>query len=259
MDNKIGIPLTNINNRSKEYNEESAVGANTNKKGHMKGPWNHFYTSSVYASEEGHMGLGVSHGLSWPPRLYVCSFCKREFRSAQALGGHMNVHRRDRARLRQSPPSPPMEQVAGICPSATTASADSINLNLIPNPNPSLIYSSTWMIQKPNIKTASFITGSPTIPARKPSAPYLISSSSSGAPASRIKRWSGARTNPFTTSTTTTTPNLFNANNDEHQKNISEVSLNRACEKGGLLRLGFGNGGLSNEDVDLELRLGYSS
>ncbi|KAF2318882.1 hypothetical protein GH714_011431 [Hevea brasiliensis] len=41
-------------------------------------------------------------GCMWPPRSYSCSFCKREFRSAQALGGHMNVHRRDRARLKQS-------------------------------------------------------------------------------------------------------------------------------------------------------------
>ncbi|GMI80754.1 RABBIT EARS [Hibiscus trionum] len=38
----------------------------------------------------------------WPPRSYSCSFCDREFRSAQALGGHMNVHRRDRARIKQS-------------------------------------------------------------------------------------------------------------------------------------------------------------
>ncbi|KAF3321992.1 Transcriptional regulator SUPERMAN [Carex littledalei] len=37
----------------------------------------------------------------WPPRFYSCNFCDRKFRSAQALGGHMNVHRRDRARLRQ--------------------------------------------------------------------------------------------------------------------------------------------------------------
>lgn len=37
----------------------------------------------------------------WPPRSYTCSFCRKEFRSAQALGGHMNVHRRDRARLKQ--------------------------------------------------------------------------------------------------------------------------------------------------------------
>ncbi|KAL2336567.1 hypothetical protein Fmac_011013 [Flemingia macrophylla] len=44
----------------------------------------------------------------WPPRSYPCSFCRREFRSAQALGGHMNVHRRDRARLKQ-PYSPQNE------------------------------------------------------------------------------------------------------------------------------------------------------
>lgn len=37
----------------------------------------------------------------WPPRCYSCSFCKKMFKSAQALGGHMNVHRRDRARLNQ--------------------------------------------------------------------------------------------------------------------------------------------------------------
>ncbi|KAF0927541.1 hypothetical protein E2562_034180 [Oryza meyeriana var. granulata] len=43
----------------------------------------------------GHLG-----GCIWPPRSYSCSFCGREFRSAQALGGHMNVHRRDRARLK---------------------------------------------------------------------------------------------------------------------------------------------------------------
>ncbi|XP_073041705.1 zinc finger protein 11-like [Primulina eburnea] len=48
--------------------------------------------------------------LVWPPRFYICSFCRREFSSSQALGGHMNVHRRDRAKLKQqhSPtPSPP--------------------------------------------------------------------------------------------------------------------------------------------------------
>ncbi|CAH8349980.1 unnamed protein product [Eruca vesicaria subsp. sativa] len=42
-------------------------------------------------------------GCMWPPRSYSCSFCGREFKSAQALGGHMNVHRRDRARLKQQP------------------------------------------------------------------------------------------------------------------------------------------------------------
>ncbi|XP_014497618.1 zinc finger protein ZAT6-like isoform X1 [Vigna radiata var. radiata] len=33
---------------------------------------------------------------------YSCSFCKRGFSNAQALGGHMNIHRRDRAKLKQS-------------------------------------------------------------------------------------------------------------------------------------------------------------
>ncbi|KAF8069762.1 hypothetical protein N665_1137s0030 [Sinapis alba] len=34
-------------------------------------------------------------------RSYICSFCVRGFSNAQALGGHMNIHRRDRANLRQ--------------------------------------------------------------------------------------------------------------------------------------------------------------
>ncbi|CAN6231220.1 unnamed protein product [Urochloa humidicola] len=61
---------------------------------------------------------------TWPPRSYPCSFCKREFRSAQALGGHMNVHRRDRARLRHGASSPPL-------PPPTPASA----AVMIPNLN----------------------------------------------------------------------------------------------------------------------------
>ncbi|KAJ1381065.1 Zinc finger C2H2-type [Sesbania bispinosa] len=35
-------------------------------------------------------------------RSYTCAFCKRVFSNAQALGGHMTTHRRDRAKLRQS-------------------------------------------------------------------------------------------------------------------------------------------------------------
>lgn len=33
---------------------------------------------------------------------YSCSFCQRGFSNARALGGHMNIHRRDRAKLKQS-------------------------------------------------------------------------------------------------------------------------------------------------------------
>lgn len=62
---------------------------------------------------------GNSMGTTWPPRSYTCTFCRREFRSAQALGGHMNVHRRDRARLRQSPPVP-MADPSSSPPSSST-------------------------------------------------------------------------------------------------------------------------------------------
>ncbi|XVF75287.1 hypothetical protein PTKIN_Ptkin13bG0175100 [Pterospermum kingtungense] len=50
-------------------------------------------------------------GCIWPPRSYSCSFCRKDFKSAQALGGHMNVHRRDRARLKQSLSTPENEVV----------------------------------------------------------------------------------------------------------------------------------------------------
>ncbi|KAE7997789.1 hypothetical protein FH972_002393 [Carpinus fangiana] len=33
-------------------------------------------------------------------RSYECVFCKRGFTTAQALGGHMNIHRRDRGKPR---------------------------------------------------------------------------------------------------------------------------------------------------------------
>ncbi|GMH26520.1 hypothetical protein Nepgr_028363 [Nepenthes gracilis] len=39
---------------------------------------------------------------SGSPYSYTCNFCKKGFSNAQALGGHMNIHRRVRAKLRQS-------------------------------------------------------------------------------------------------------------------------------------------------------------
>ncbi|XP_076943778.1 uncharacterized protein LOC143614143 [Bidens hawaiensis] len=35
-------------------------------------------------------------------RSYECVFCRRGFTTAQALGGHMNIHRKDRAKSRPS-------------------------------------------------------------------------------------------------------------------------------------------------------------
>ncbi|CAN8247818.1 unnamed protein product [Cochlearia groenlandica] len=36
-------------------------------------------------------------------RMYECTFCKRGFTNAQALGGHMNIHRRDRVNKTKIP------------------------------------------------------------------------------------------------------------------------------------------------------------
>ncbi|KAI6694149.1 hypothetical protein NL676_021859 [Syzygium grande] len=40
-------------------------------------------------------------------RSYECTFCKRGFTNAQALGGHMNIHRKDRAKGKQAPSASP--------------------------------------------------------------------------------------------------------------------------------------------------------
>lgn len=66
-----------------------------------------FQSWEEQAFAEDAAAAGSLGGCIWPPRSYSCSFCRREFRSAQALGGHMNVHRKDRARLKQQQPSSP--------------------------------------------------------------------------------------------------------------------------------------------------------
>ncbi|KAE7996732.1 hypothetical protein FH972_001428 [Carpinus fangiana] len=72
---------------------------------------------------------GALGGCIWPPRSYSCNFCNREFRSAQALGGHMNVHRRDRARLKQSL-SPINDQSS---PTIVASAGDSSRVSALPN------------------------------------------------------------------------------------------------------------------------------
>ncbi|KAE8671634.1 putative C2H2 and C2HC zinc fingers superfamily protein [Hibiscus syriacus] len=76
-------------------------------------------------------------GCIWPPRSYSCGFCGREFRSAQALGGHMNVHRRDRARLKQSPPTDPQHDHNPLfSPLGFQCQPDHEVCNFAHNPNP---------------------------------------------------------------------------------------------------------------------------
>ncbi|GAB2301362.1 hypothetical protein Dimus_035390 [Dionaea muscipula] len=77
---------------------------------HVMGP---YFSATRWEDHQAFSGGGMAGSrrvvheaagwMAWPPRSYSCSFCKREFRSAQALGGHMNVHRRDRAMLKQIP------------------------------------------------------------------------------------------------------------------------------------------------------------
>ncbi|KAL8515700.1 hypothetical protein ACS0TY_014398 [Phlomoides rotata] len=43
------------------------------------------------SNEEDSTGIG---------RSYECTFCKRGFTNAQALGGHMNIHRKDKAKAK---------------------------------------------------------------------------------------------------------------------------------------------------------------
>ncbi|KAJ6946827.1 hypothetical protein NC651_001504 [Populus alba x Populus x berolinensis] len=78
---------------------------------------------------------GNINGTTWPPRSYTCTFCRREFRSAQALGGHMNVHRRDRARLHQTQPG-------SINPNSSTSSS-SLSMNACATDSPSTLLSIT--------------------------------------------------------------------------------------------------------------------
>lgn len=56
------------------------------------------------ASDDSGTSFGTRGGAT---RFYECIFCKRGFSTAQALGGHMNIHRRDRAKIRPSCSSPP--------------------------------------------------------------------------------------------------------------------------------------------------------
>lgn len=39
-------------------------------------------------------------------RSYECTFCKRGFTNAQALGGHMNIHRKDKAKSKSKQKNP---------------------------------------------------------------------------------------------------------------------------------------------------------
>lgn len=115
---------------------------------------------------------GNAMGTTWPPRSYTCTFCRREFRSAQALGGHMNVHRRDRARLHQALPNPAIGP--GTSPASTTSSF------LIPSSSQEFVVNGglCLLYQLPN-PSGSFTTSTPINACSEPSPSTLLSISPS--------------------------------------------------------------------------------
>ncbi|XP_042455024.1 probable transcriptional regulator RABBIT EARS [Zingiber officinale] len=89
------------------------------------------WEEEAFARDSAHLD-----GCIWPPRFYSCSFCGRDFRSAQALGGHMNVHRKDRAMLKQyNSSSSPTGSETLETSSATDQPFTTVN-HVNPNPNP---------------------------------------------------------------------------------------------------------------------------
>ncbi|KAF5452712.1 hypothetical protein F2P56_027681 [Juglans regia] len=182
------------------------------------------------------------NGFSWPPRSYTCSFCKREFKSAQALGGHMNVHRRDRARLRQSPPRDGQHPF----------------LNLNPNPNPKFSSSSSSRRQLTPFSVPLPSLVSP--PRSSLTLPYSASLSEG-------KKWGTLFAGSLFDSSS---PKGMALTNTKSEKSYSGGEEFDGSKKGGgckifkkpdqIVRLDLEIGLLSDskEDIDLELRLGCS-
>ncbi|KAL6953971.1 hypothetical protein U1Q18_042208 [Sarracenia purpurea var. burkii] len=216
---------------------------------------NSFKDSWEYCGSDSH-GEDYLSGFSWPPRSYTCSFCKREFRSAQALGGHMNVHRRERARLRHS--SPPME-----------AQFPFLNLNLKPDPNPNPNPCHNPNPNKsPYNPSSSLSTKFPLLTSTLPpllSSPLSTLSSPSPVPPTEMTKWGTAMAAPFhrlskrRADSTTTEPlktrflvGGFNGFMEESECGVlKEAEIVR-------LEMEIGSAHASVEDLDLELRLGCS-
>ncbi|KAL9997929.1 putative transcription factor C2H2 family [Helianthus debilis subsp. tardiflorus] len=97
--------------------------------------------STVESGREDNNGEESFGEFSWPPKSYTCSFCKREFRSAQALGGHMNVHRREKAKLRQVNPQRYLSFLNPQNPNPNVLTCLSSNTSSFPTIPPPLTYS----------------------------------------------------------------------------------------------------------------------
>jgi hypothetical protein len=102
-------------------------------------------------------------GTTWPPRSYTCTFCRREFGSAQAVGGHMIVHRRDRARLHHR--QPPNSSSSAVQASASSSSALIISSEEFTGINGLCLL---YPIQNPNEPTSVFAPSAPPYALQQP-------------------------------------------------------------------------------------------
>ncbi|KAE8713775.1 nitrate transporter 1.5-like [Hibiscus syriacus] len=176
---------------------------------------------------------GNAMGTTWPPRSYTCTFCLREFRSAQALGGHMNVHRRDRARLHQI--QPPVGGGGGgvTVPLINQASPSSTTQEFATNNGLCLLYqlpSPNGVFAYPPVNTACSFDSPSTLLSISP---YHPSNSSTVAPPSK---------NFPATSLGWNSSSLSYSIKPESSTTSTGINLKET----------------SIEDLDLELRLGHS-
>ncbi|RZC76703.1 hypothetical protein C5167_000792 [Papaver somniferum] len=204
---------------------------------------------------------------SWPPRPYTCSFCKREFRSCQALGGHMNVHRRDRARLNQSIPWVDMNQYQhdnfiipnpNFHPSCSTNAFT--NHHFPPAYPPTFAYFLTSSTTPPSIIACSSSTPPPSTDEniREKSSSTIFISSSSFSQSSSTKR---STTLPMMDMSLEVgdqhqLEDFMNENDNHHQYYGSNNNVKIHGEN---VRLDLEIGLCSEDDLDLELRLGLSA
>ncbi|KAK7396418.1 hypothetical protein VNO78_17416 [Psophocarpus tetragonolobus] len=188
-----------------------------------------------------------SWGSSWPARNYACSFCKREFKSAQALGGHMNVHRRDRARLRSSLPS-------------------SSWVSECPKPNPSIKPNPTHLSPSSSSSCLSnnFLNCANISALYRPSLTLSSSLTSTSPKGDKKPRLVSSQTLPL--SVPQSSQEIMMSKNTGNDLGVEEVQgcvMGEECKvfKGSehslKLELGIGLLKLPKEKLDLELRLGH--
>ncbi|KAJ7298122.1 hypothetical protein O6H91_14G059300 [Diphasiastrum complanatum] len=210
----------------------------------------------------------------WPPRSYPCTFCSREFRTAQALGGHMNVHRRERAYFNQlgllrSPSSLPAGASSPeITTSETPRALGVCWLYSVPSSYETAPSFKQSKIDPEKLTSPSiepFVPSSISIPSPSPHVTSLTvtsyaktqesscSSDASGSSVSEIRKIVHARRHPIETKDCTM--NLKWVSDTTHtgaQYDSSwKIKCNRNQDAGKLSMVDY-----QNVAVDLELRLG---